>query len=640
VYRIVVLEGGSPMSYSGWLSTRVFVLAALLVLMSTPLRQGYAAPITYVYDEGGRLVGVVDAGGDTATYKYDAVGNLLSIQRQSSSAVSIISFAPRSGPAGTAVTLYGTGFSATPGQNSVAFNGTAASVTSSTATSIVTTVPIGATTGLISVIAPAGNATTDMVFTVLTAPDLVVTDVEAPSTASSQQDVHVAWRVENQGKTTQAAWADWAFLSASQTCCAGATFLGNAANVRALEDGDAYTRYTTLTVANIPAGNYYLIVRTDYANGIAETAETNNDRSIPIAITTPDIATTALTAPAAVVTQETIAASWTVTNQGTGTTQRTWIDAPFFSTDQVCCSGDTGVGAWGNLQPLPPGASYTQNATINVPTIAAGDYYLLVRADHSNVLYEPNDSNNQRAVPIRINSPDLIVTDVAGPTVVSTQQAINVSWTVLNQGTGTTQKTWIDAPFFSSDGVCCSGDTGLGSWGNVSSLAPAASYTRTATLTVPNVAAGNYNVILRADYFNALYEATETNNDRALALTVGTPDLIVTNITSPASAARGQSISVSWTVQNQGTATTQVSWTDAPFFSSDSLCCSGDTGVGAWGNVTTLAPGATYTRTATVTVPNVAAGNYYFIVRADYWNTLHEANNNNNDLAVPITVTP
>jgi YD repeat-containing protein len=122
--------------------------------------------IQYVYDELNRLVGAIDPAGETATYHYDAVGNLLSISRQSSSQVSIIEFTPISGLVGTTVTLYGTGFSATASENSVTFNGTAAAVSSSTATQIVTIVPAGATTGPIAVTTPSGSATSSAPFTV------------------------------------------------------------------------------------------------------------------------------------------------------------------------------------------------------------------------------------------------------------------------------------------------------------------------------------------------------------------------------------------------------------------------------------------------------------------------------------------
>lgn len=125
-----------------------------------------AGPITNVYDELGRLVAVVDPSGDTATYKYDAVGNLLSITRSNSSVLSIIEFTPDKGPIGSTVTIFGTGFSPTPANNTVKFNGTTAAVAAATATQITTTVPAGATTGTISVTTAAVTAISSTPFTV------------------------------------------------------------------------------------------------------------------------------------------------------------------------------------------------------------------------------------------------------------------------------------------------------------------------------------------------------------------------------------------------------------------------------------------------------------------------------------------
>jgi YD repeat-containing protein len=122
--------------------------------------------ITYIYDELGRLVGAVDPNGETVRYGYDAVGNLTSVSRQSSSQVSVVEFSPNGGAVGATVVIYGTGFSGTPGQNAVTFNGTAATVTSSTSTRIVTSVPAGATTGFIAVTTPAGTATSAAPFMV------------------------------------------------------------------------------------------------------------------------------------------------------------------------------------------------------------------------------------------------------------------------------------------------------------------------------------------------------------------------------------------------------------------------------------------------------------------------------------------
>src|SRR6266498_3710406 len=127
------------------------------------------AEIIYVYDNLSRLVGVVDPAGDTVVSSYDSVGNLLSISRYASSTVSVIEFSPHSGPVGATVTISGTGFSATPSQNVVSFNGTPTTVTSSTATQIVATVPAAASTGPISVTTPTGSASSSAPFTVTSA---------------------------------------------------------------------------------------------------------------------------------------------------------------------------------------------------------------------------------------------------------------------------------------------------------------------------------------------------------------------------------------------------------------------------------------------------------------------------------------
>ena len=68
----------------------------------------------------------------------------------------ITGFTPACGPAGTTVTLTGTGFL---GATGVAFHGTGATFTVASATSISTRVPPGATSGPISVTTPSGTAT-------------------------------------------------------------------------------------------------------------------------------------------------------------------------------------------------------------------------------------------------------------------------------------------------------------------------------------------------------------------------------------------------------------------------------------------------------------------------------------------------
>src|SRR5262249_35490212 len=136
----------------------------VLAFVLAPLNA--AADIVYVYDELGRLVGVIDPAGDAVSYAYDAVGNLLSIGRQSSARCSSLGFRPKTGPAGTVVTISGTGFGEAATDNTVTFDGKSASVVSSTTTELVAIVPSDATTGPIGIAAAAGSATSSMPFTV------------------------------------------------------------------------------------------------------------------------------------------------------------------------------------------------------------------------------------------------------------------------------------------------------------------------------------------------------------------------------------------------------------------------------------------------------------------------------------------
>jgi RHS repeat-associated protein len=114
-------------------------------------------------------------------YTYDAAGNIVQIGRQAVPGFQITGFDPRSGPAGTQVTIYGAGFDPVAANNSVAFNGIAAAVTASANGSLLTSVPAGASTGRITVTVGGATATstTDFVVTLPSAP--TITSFTPPS---------------------------------------------------------------------------------------------------------------------------------------------------------------------------------------------------------------------------------------------------------------------------------------------------------------------------------------------------------------------------------------------------------------------------------------------------------------------------
>lgn len=123
-----------------------------------------ASAASYVYDANGRLVAVTDTNGDSSQYVYDALGNLLSIANVPAGQLAIFTFSPNRGPVGTTVTITGQGFTAAA---AVKFNGTVATVTSTSATQLIATVPAAATTGPLSVTVDAATVSSADNFVVI-----------------------------------------------------------------------------------------------------------------------------------------------------------------------------------------------------------------------------------------------------------------------------------------------------------------------------------------------------------------------------------------------------------------------------------------------------------------------------------------
>lgn len=162
--------------------------------------------IHYVYDDLNRLVAVVDQEGNAATYTYDTVGNILRIDRFDATGlpggVAISMFTPSSGTVGTTIQVFGKGFGETTALNNVFFDGRAAAIIAAAPNRLVVRVPIGATTGPITVAAPLGSAISNHAFRVLG--ELAV----APQTATLRVTGRTAFvATESGAPITSVRWA-------------------------------------------------------------------------------------------------------------------------------------------------------------------------------------------------------------------------------------------------------------------------------------------------------------------------------------------------------------------------------------------------------------------------------------------------
>lgn len=150
-----------------------FGVAAVILLSCWPGASQAVAlvpsnAIRYVYTPDSELSAVIKPEAEAALYNWDAAGNLSSITRKSSTKLSIIQLEPIKGAVGETINIWGTGFSTTPGNDTVKFHGTAATVTAATAYTLAVKVPSGATTGTVTVqTTTEGPVTSSQTFTVV-----------------------------------------------------------------------------------------------------------------------------------------------------------------------------------------------------------------------------------------------------------------------------------------------------------------------------------------------------------------------------------------------------------------------------------------------------------------------------------------
>jgi subtilase family serine protease len=380
---------------------------------------------------------------------------------------------------------------------------------------------------------------------------------------------------------------------------------------------------------------------------VAETNETNNTRvgnTITTSTKNIDLTLTAVGGPSTAADQATITVTATVKNNGTVTAPASNVRW-YLSTDNVITPGDLLLtsAATGS-----PGANKTQrlSVTTKVPgTVPPGSYFLGAIVDPDNTVAETNNANNAitggtMAVSYRV---DLTPTAVSGPVAAATGQSVTFNGTVRNQGQAATSGNVEVGFYVSTDTTITTVDTLVGKV-TVAPIAAGASVPVTLTAALNTaLKAGNYYVGTIVDPGALVTESVETNNalaGNAITVTYG-PDLIVTAVSGPATANRGQQVTLNGTVFNQGVGALgslsdqNVGATASTvrlgfYLSTNNTITANDTRVGAV-DIGPLPAGQSKPLSAAITLPSsLKAGTYYLGAIADFSNGIAETNEVNN----------
>lgn len=350
----------------------------------------------------------------------------------------------------------------------------------------------------------------------------------APDAGTLGQPIALGWGVHNQGdRDARPNWTDRVYLSTDNNWSVDDTYLGGLAQTYSVAPGGIYT--SSLSVkppTTIVTGTYYLFVRLDADDKLAEADEGNNTAMRTIVVGAPDLTISTFTAPPTGLLGQFLPVTWEVRNQGDRDALPAWTDRVYLSADASWDSGDTLLtnGSLAHSTALAAGAGYTGNLSVKLPsTIVTGTHYLILRADADGRLAESNEGNNtSAAVPIVVQAPNLVPTGLTpGSTSAKAGQYVSVSWTVQNQGDGSATPTWYDRLYFSTSSVWSSSATMVAARARGTAVDVGASYSVSLSGRIPTgVAPGTYYLILRTDSDSRLPESEELDNTRVVEVTI------------------------------------------------------------------------------------------------------------------------
>jgi len=232
-------------------------------------------------------------------------------------------------------------------------------------------------------------------------PDLIVEDIwTEPSQVIEGANYVIRARIRNQGNAmASGGQVAWFFVDGAP--------VGNDGYGDVAPGASVVVETDTFALTGPPAGSHSVRVEADYYDDVAESNESNNDRTESFLVDPPplpDLIISGFSAPSTVIAGEMFSIGVTVANTGTA----------------GAGSSHTGIFVDGSLEetiPTPPLASGSQQTVIcSVMIPTAGSYPLRARADVYDEVAESNEDNNwSPSYPIIVlppPMPDLIVEDI------------------------------------------------------------------------------------------------------------------------------------------------------------------------------------------------------------------------------------
>ncbi|MFA7603825.1 MAG: CARDB domain-containing protein, partial [Novosphingobium sp.] len=505
-------------------------------------------------------------------------------------------------------------------------------------------------------------------------PDLVVRDVavSAEGAIRSGGTVTVAWKTRNSGTLPAAGpWTDRVIVRNLDTNQIIGNFVVEDAGGDLAAGAERARQFTlTLPTGNAGTGRLSFTVTADTANAVVETnasgtAEINNNGAVEVVstlapfidLTVSDVAATP--AGGGWAPGDTVTLNWTTTNSGNQATPAGFTERVVVrnvTSNQQIVLANVAMGGV-----LAAGEARARSHSIVWPEglAAHGQFTFTVTTDILDAIVEANDAgtgetNNSAAATV-FSAPDLTVRNLAITTPnAAAGDTVSLTWDEVNIGNANTLAGWNNRIIVYN---VTTGETLLDtSLTSDTLLAAGAQRARSFSFALPHGqrSVGTIRVSVIADQGaggvpGTVREAAnghnaESNNRQDANIPVAArdyPDLRVSDVTAPATAVGGGTITVNWRVTNIGgvAAAAGGGWIDRVVLSADATLGNADDIVlGEYPRGAALGAGGVYDGTLTVTLPDNIGGDYRLFVIADAAQAVAEPDTRADNIGGPALV--
>lgn len=348
-------------------------------------------------------------------------------------------------------------------------------------------------------------------------PRIEISNLQMPDTIMTSNDVVLNWTVTNSGT-----WDAGKFEVG--------IYRGNdklsTLNVSSLAKGASVKQSTKINIEDKFHGKWNFKILGNSNDLLEELVSEKSSITKPVIVELaplPDLYVSSFKSEGTAWSGQSITLTTKFANKGINATRQTkWSEDYYLASSNIFNpSAMTKIGSRVHNGILEAGAEYTSIMTVTIPPGLEGNYMIFVMVDGGNAVYESDEDNNYRSIPLFINgknvtATDLIISNLSCPSQINAGEEFTLSYKIINQGEFEAKGLCREVLYLSKDNVFDNDDIMVGTVSGNIDILPGGNLTRTATGRIINMPEGDYYLIVKANSTKAIAETNEDNNTAVL----------------------------------------------------------------------------------------------------------------------------